>query len=52
MGHGTEALYAPNPYCRGETVRRLAGQTVPIIDATAGEITKAQIFVATFGASN
>jgi len=29
-----------------------AGQTVPIIDATTGEITKAQIFVATFGASN
>ena len=29
-----------------------AGQTVPIIDATTGEITKAQIFVAAFGASN
>ena len=29
-----------------------AGQTVPIIDALTGEITKAQIFVATFGASN
>ena len=29
-----------------------AGQTVPIIDAATGEITKAQIFVATFGASN
>ena len=29
-----------------------AGQTVALIDATTGEITKAQIFVATFGASN
>jgi transposase len=29
-----------------------AGQTVPIIDAATGEITAAQIFVATFGASN
>jgi len=29
-----------------------AGPTVPIIDATTGEISKAQIFVATFGASN
>ena len=29
-----------------------AGQTVPIVDAATGEITKAQIFVATFGASN
>jgi len=29
-----------------------AGQTVPIIDAVTGEITRAQIFVATFGASN
>lgn len=29
-----------------------ASQTMPIIDATTGEITKAQIFVATFGASN
>jgi transposase len=29
-----------------------AGQTVPIIDAITGEITKAQIFVAAFGASN
>jgi transposase len=29
-----------------------AGQTVGIIDAATGEITKAQIFVATFGASN
>jgi len=29
-----------------------AGQTVPIIDASTGEITKAQIFLATFGASN
>lgn len=29
-----------------------AGQTVPIINASTGEITKAQIFVATFGASN
>ena len=29
-----------------------AGQTVPIIDATTGEITQAQIFVATLGASN
>ena len=29
-----------------------AGQTVPLIDAVTGEITKAQIFVATFGASN
>jgi transposase len=29
-----------------------AGQTVPIVDATTGEITQAQIFVATFGASN
>src|SRR5665647_445410 len=29
-----------------------AGQTVPIIDASTGEITKAQIFVAAFGASN
>lgn len=29
-----------------------AGQTVPIIDCATGEITKAQIFVATFGASN
>lgn len=29
-----------------------AGQTMPIIDATTGEITQAQIFVATFGASN
>jgi transposase len=29
-----------------------AGQTVPLIDALTGEITKAQIFVATFGASN
>ena len=29
-----------------------AGQTMPIIDASTGEITKAQIFVATFGASN
>ena len=29
-----------------------AGQNVPITDAATGEITKAQIFVATFGASN
>ena len=29
-----------------------AGQSVPIIDAATGEITRAQIFVATFGASN
>ena len=29
-----------------------AGQTVPIIDATTGEITRAQIFVCAFGASN
>ena len=29
-----------------------AGQTVALIDAATGEITKAQIFVATFGASN
>ena len=29
-----------------------AGGTVPIIDATTGEITQAQIFVATLGASN
>ena len=29
-----------------------AGQTVPLIDAVTGEITKAQIFVASFGASN
>ena len=29
-----------------------AGQTVPIIDASTGEITKAQIFLATLGASN
>ena len=29
-----------------------AGQTVPIVDATTGEITRAQIFVAAFGASN
>ncbi len=29
-----------------------AGQTVPIIDASTGEITTAQIFVATLGASN
>ena len=29
-----------------------AGSTVPIIDATTGEITQAQIFVATLGASN
>jgi transposase len=29
-----------------------AGQTVPVVDAATGEITKAQIFVATFGASN
>ncbi len=29
-----------------------AGQTVPIIDAITGEITRAQIFVAAFGASN
>ena len=29
-----------------------AGQTVPLVDATTGEITAAQIFVATLGASN
>ena len=29
-----------------------AGQTVPIIDAQTGEITRAQIFVAVLGASN
>ena len=29
-----------------------AGQTVPIVDPTSGEVTAAQIFVATFGASN
>lgn len=29
-----------------------AGQTVPIVDATTGEIRKAQIFVAVLGASN
>ena len=29
-----------------------AGQSVSVIDASTGEITKAQIFVATFGASN
>ena len=29
-----------------------AGQTVPIVDPTSGEITAAQVFVATFGASN
>jgi transposase len=29
-----------------------AGQTVPIVDLAFGEITAAQIFVATFGASN
>ncbi len=29
-----------------------AGQTVALIDAATGEITRAQIFVATFGASN
>lgn len=29
-----------------------AGQTVPIIDSITGEITRAQIFVAAFGASN
>ena len=29
-----------------------AGQTVPIVDPASGEITAAQIFVATFGASN
>ena len=29
-----------------------AGSTVPIIDASTGEITQAQIFVATLGASN
>jgi len=29
-----------------------AGQTVPLIDAATGEITKAQIFVAALGASN
>lgn len=29
-----------------------AGDTVPIVDATTGEITQAQIFVATLGASN
>jgi transposase len=28
-----------------------AGQTVPIVDAATGEITKAQIFVATFGSA-
>lgn len=28
------------------------GSTVPIIDASTGEITQAQIFVATLGASN
>jgi transposase len=29
-----------------------AGSTVPVVDATTGEITQAQIFVATLGASN
>jgi transposase len=29
-----------------------AGQTVPIVDAATGEITRAQIFVAVLGASN
>jgi len=29
-----------------------AGQTVPVIDASTGEIKDAQIFIATFGASN
>ena len=29
-----------------------AGQTVPLVDAVTGEITQAQIFVATLGASN
>ena len=29
-----------------------AGQTMPIIDATTGEITRAQVFVAVLGASN
>lgn len=29
-----------------------AGQTVPLVDAATGEITAAQIFVATLGASN
>ncbi len=29
-----------------------AGQTVPVIDASSGEITQAQIFVAALGASN
>ena len=29
-----------------------AGQTVPVIDASTGEIKAAQIFIATFGASN
>ena len=29
-----------------------AGQTMPIIDSSTGEITEAQIFLATFGASN
>ena len=29
-----------------------AGPTVPIIDAASGEITRAQIFVAVWGASN
>jgi transposase len=29
-----------------------AGQTVPVVDATSGEIRRAQVFVAVLGASN
>jgi transposase len=47
-----EALHAPNPHWLEKLFVDYAGQTVPLIDAVTGEITKAQIFVATFGASN
>ncbi|MDP1999320.1 MAG: hypothetical protein Q8K22_06965 [Rhodoferax sp.] len=40
-------------YMAGEKLfANYAEQTMPIIDAATGEITQAQIFVATFGASN
>ena len=56
MGHTTRFAVAAGTPLRGGMLRVphavRQGQTVPVIDASSGEIRRAQIFVAVLGASN
>ena len=52
MGHGLKRSMRQIHIGGEKLFVDYAGQTVPLTDAVTGEITKAQIFVATFGASN